>query len=193
MLSLWDPKDCSPPGSSVHGIFQVRMLEWLAISFSRGSSWPRDWSRVSYISCTGRQILYHWTTWEAPGGWLWVSSERKQPPTQLTRGPMKTLDLPLRMWADNRKLTITQKGWKKQEDQADKTDEITSSERVNTEYIIKHFTIIISVPGEILKICEIVLEDWEGRGTWGNTGRNCKTLYPQVLGDQPRKVRILHI
>ena len=42
--TLCDPTDCSyPPGSSVHGIFQARILEWLAISYSRGSSWPRDW------------------------------------------------------------------------------------------------------------------------------------------------------
>ena len=38
-----------PPGSSVHGIFQARILEWVAISFSRRSSWPRDWTRVSHI------------------------------------------------------------------------------------------------------------------------------------------------
>ena len=41
--------DCSPPGSSVHGIFQVWRLEWVAISFSRRSSWPRDWTWVSWI------------------------------------------------------------------------------------------------------------------------------------------------
>ena len=40
--TLCDPMDCSPPGSSVHGIFQARVLEWVAISFSRGSSQPRD-------------------------------------------------------------------------------------------------------------------------------------------------------
>ena len=39
--TLWDPMDCSPPGSSVHGILQARILEWVAISFSRGSSPPR--------------------------------------------------------------------------------------------------------------------------------------------------------
>ena len=38
------PKDCSPPGSSAHGISQARILEWVAISFSRGSFWPRDWT-----------------------------------------------------------------------------------------------------------------------------------------------------
>ena len=54
--------DCSPPGSSVHGIFQARILEWVAISFSRGSSQPRDQTCVSQI---GRPILYHWATREA--------------------------------------------------------------------------------------------------------------------------------
>ena len=48
---LWDPLDCGPPGSSVHGISQARILEWISISFSRGSSRPRDWSSVSCISC----------------------------------------------------------------------------------------------------------------------------------------------
>ena len=45
--TLCNPMDCSPPGSSVHGIFQARILEWIAISFSRGSSQPRDQTRVS--------------------------------------------------------------------------------------------------------------------------------------------------
>ena len=53
--SLW-PIDCSPPGSSVHGIFQARILEWVAIFFSRRSSQTRDWT---HVSCLGRQILYH--------------------------------------------------------------------------------------------------------------------------------------
>ena len=57
-----NPMDCSPPNSSVHGISQVRILEWVAISFSRGSSQPRDWP---CISCIGRRILYRWATREA--------------------------------------------------------------------------------------------------------------------------------
>ena len=52
----------SPPGSSVHGIFQARILEWAVISFSRGSSRPRD---QTCISCDGRGILSHCVTWEA--------------------------------------------------------------------------------------------------------------------------------
>ena len=48
--TLWDPVDYSPPGSSVHGILQARRLEWVAISFFRGSSQPRDRTRVSCIA-----------------------------------------------------------------------------------------------------------------------------------------------
>ena len=54
--------DCSPPGSSAHGILQARILEWLSISFSRGSSQPRD---ETHVSCVVRLILYHWNTRKA--------------------------------------------------------------------------------------------------------------------------------
>ena len=47
--TLFDPMDCSLPGSSVHGIFQALVLEWIAISFSRGSSWPRHQTQLSRI------------------------------------------------------------------------------------------------------------------------------------------------
>ena len=49
-LTLWDPMDYSPPGSFVHGILQARILEWVAILFSRRSPWPRDQTRVSCMS-----------------------------------------------------------------------------------------------------------------------------------------------
>ena len=49
-LTLCDPVDCSPPGSSVHGILQATALEWVAVHFSRGSSWPRDRTQVSCIA-----------------------------------------------------------------------------------------------------------------------------------------------
>ena len=55
---LFDPVDCSPPDSSVHGIFRARILEWVAISYSRGSSPPRDWT-CFLCFLTGRRILYH--------------------------------------------------------------------------------------------------------------------------------------
>ena len=58
-----DSMDCSLPGSSVHGILQARILKKVAISFSRGSSQPRDWT---LISCTAGEFFYCWTTREAP-------------------------------------------------------------------------------------------------------------------------------
>ena len=64
-LTLRDPMDYSLPGSSVHGIFQARILEWVAMPSSRVSSQPRDQIHVSCISCIGTWILYHCTTWEA--------------------------------------------------------------------------------------------------------------------------------
>ena len=54
------PWNVSPLDSSVHGILQARTLEWDAMPSSRGSSWPRDWTCVCYVSCIGRQVLYHY-------------------------------------------------------------------------------------------------------------------------------------
>ena len=74
-----NPMDCSPPRSSVHGIPQARILEWVAISFSRGSFQLRD---QTHISCISRQILYHWATrycltfsvhWQR----RWIEGEKK--------------------------------------------------------------------------------------------------------------------
>ena len=62
-LTLCNPMDCSPPGSSVCGILQARILEWVAVSFFRGSSQPRDQTQVSriagrfFIICTTREAL----------------------------------------------------------------------------------------------------------------------------------------
>ena len=53
------PWTAALPGFYVHGISQAGILEWVAISASRGSSPPRDQTRVSYVSCIGRQVLYH--------------------------------------------------------------------------------------------------------------------------------------
>ena len=64
-LTLWDFMDCSPSGSSVHGISQARILEWVAISFSRGSSQPKDWTYVSCVYCNCKWIIYHSASREA--------------------------------------------------------------------------------------------------------------------------------
>ena len=57
--TLFDPMSCSPQSSSVHGILQARKLEWLTMPSFRESSWIRDWTRISYLSCISRQVLYH--------------------------------------------------------------------------------------------------------------------------------------
>ena len=63
-VQLLRPMDCSLPGSSAHGIFQARILEWVAISFSRGSSWPRNQTQVSRIAGS---FFTNWATQEALG------------------------------------------------------------------------------------------------------------------------------
>ena len=62
MSDSCDPMDYRLPGSSVHGIFQARILQCIAISFSRGSSQLRDQTHVSCASCISKWILYHWAT-----------------------------------------------------------------------------------------------------------------------------------
>ena len=67
-LTLCNPKDCSPPGSSVHGILQARILEGVAMPSSRGSSRPRDQTHVSYVSCTGRRVKATLLGWRPAHG-----------------------------------------------------------------------------------------------------------------------------
>ena len=57
--TLWDLMSSSPPGSSVHGILQVRILEWISMPSSRGFSQPRHQTCISYVSCIGERVLYH--------------------------------------------------------------------------------------------------------------------------------------
>ena len=64
---LCNPMGYSPSSSSAHGVLQGRVLEWVAISSHRRSSWSRGWTCVSCVSCIGRWILYHHAIWEAPG------------------------------------------------------------------------------------------------------------------------------
>ena len=86
--------DYSLPGSPIHGILQARILEWVAISFSKRSSWPRDWIWVSWIN---RRILYHWATREAQ---VWLAQlfsfpyqcDQPLPPTPVARRKEKQAD-----------------------------------------------------------------------------------------------------
>ena len=61
LQTLCNPMDCRLPGSSVHGIFQARILERVAMPSTRGSFWPWDWTCISYVSCIGRSIQYHYS------------------------------------------------------------------------------------------------------------------------------------
>ena len=61
--ALCDPRDCSSPGSSVYGVLQAKIREWVAIPFSSGSSRPRDWTQVS---CIAGRFFTMWATREAP-------------------------------------------------------------------------------------------------------------------------------
>ena len=87
-LSLCDPMDCSPPGSSVHGMSQAGILQWLAISFSRASSWARD--RIC-IPCIGRWVLYHWATWKAPRDYTNVQWTSKKVPDTIRKSKQTNL------------------------------------------------------------------------------------------------------
>ena len=78
-LTLCKPLDCSPPGSYVRGTLQARILEWVAIPTSRGSSQPRNRTCVSFVSCTGRQVFFTTSaTREAPT----LQAESKKLPSE---------------------------------------------------------------------------------------------------------------
>ena len=78
-LTLCNPVDQSPPGASVHGIFQARILKWVAISYSREIFLTQGSNSVSSISCIGRKILYYSATWEALTENNLLASSRSQP------------------------------------------------------------------------------------------------------------------
>ena len=81
--TLWDSMECSLPGSSVHGILQARILEWVAIPFSRGSSWPRGWT---WDSCIAGRFFTIWATREDPGHSVASSKGWVEPKGDATEG-----------------------------------------------------------------------------------------------------------
>ena len=97
--ALSNPKDYSPPGSSVHGNFQARILKWVAISYSRGSSWPRNWTPVSciagrffivsamiYVNSQTGSGIYQGLGGRADASWMWnFTSVRWKSPGNLFR------------------------------------------------------------------------------------------------------------
>ena len=102
----------SPPGSSVHDIFQARILEWGAISFSRGSSRPRDRTCISCISLSSRRILDHCATWKA-GLYHWplvIALNLQSSPLPPSQGTGCSLNL-TKMWSFWEKLFWKPKPW----------------------------------------------------------------------------------
>ena len=101
--------DCSLPDSSVHGIFQARVLEWVAISFSRGSSWPRDGTQVS---CIADRCFNLWATrvahipraycppkpTDGAGGNLRISEMLERLVSGLSIGYLASIQLPQSPW-----------------------------------------------------------------------------------------------
>ena len=83
-LTLCNSMPCSPPGSFVHRIFQARILEQVDISYSSGSSWPRDWTHVSSVSCIVRQILHRWAIWETLTSDEYQSKQKSHPTVDIT-------------------------------------------------------------------------------------------------------------
>ena len=81
--NLCNHMDWSLPGSSVHGILQARIMEWVSMPSSRGSFEPRDWTCISYIFCIGRRVLYHYYYLGSPSSMLrticWFRQEKSFP------------------------------------------------------------------------------------------------------------------
>jgi len=104
--TLCDPMDCSLQGSSLHGVLQAKLLEWVAISFSRWSSWPRD---RTCVSCIGRWILFYRDSWEALVTgilirWNFGHTQKKDDPVKMEAGIGVTLPQATRVTSNHLKL-----------------------------------------------------------------------------------------
>ena len=87
--------DHCPSGSSVHGILQARILEAVAMPSSRASSQPRDWTRVSYVSCISRRVLYHQCHLGSPRYRLTLGKYNPNLPKSQRKDPSQNLRLHL--------------------------------------------------------------------------------------------------
>ena len=87
------PMNCCLPGYSVYGISQARILEWVAISYSKGSSQPRS---GTYISCISRWVLYHWATSEDPCDKVDIEKMKK-----VSQRPLDSTDKRKQFWFQN--------------------------------------------------------------------------------------------
>ena len=85
--SFWPWWPVGPPDSSAHGIFQVKIRERIPTFYSRGSSWPREWTCLSCISCTGSELFTNCTTWEAKCLHVGIEERAWKMERQVIRGP----------------------------------------------------------------------------------------------------------
>ena len=104
--TLCDPTNCSPSGSFIHGILQARILEWIAIPFSRGSSWAKDWTQVSCI--VGRRFTI-WATREDVSK-VWVVHKNADLQRKFSKSGYLSLDLSPRESLTQRENKKSQKG-----------------------------------------------------------------------------------
>ena len=102
-----DPKDCNRPGSSVHGVLQARILEWVAIPSSRESSQPRDWT---WISCIVGGFFTVWATREAPFHRYYVNNRDVLSPSTDTFEMKSSSVLPVASFFARSHFPITPKG-----------------------------------------------------------------------------------
>ena len=92
--TICNPMDWNPSGSSVHRILQARIVEWVAMLFSRRSFQPKDRTHISSVSCIGRQVLYHWCHLGSSSFWCttrWISSMYTYIPSLLRFPPTPAL------------------------------------------------------------------------------------------------------
>ena len=109
---LCGPRDCHPPGSSVHGIFQERIQEWVATSYSRGSSWPRNQTHVSWVSFIGRLLLYHWHHLGSPIMVYVVFTDHQISASVFTfNGAITLLCPPVHVWCWFKVVLTLKSGW----------------------------------------------------------------------------------
>ena len=196
--SLW-PHGCSPPGSSVHVNFQDRILEWVAISYSRGSFRSGD----QMCPLISRLILYHWATWEDPCKRIFCSKSRKdrpmrniilsgwQPPESFSLQPLSMM-LPKGIWVTPpralayRVFPILEMRKKKKKRVTEQWRD-PKSQRPYSEN--KHFFLVFSSPKFFSSLTHSVTlqNDFPRRGKLKTEPSNWKLIYFPFLSFQEIK------
>ena len=167
--------DCSLSGSSVHGIFQTRVLEWIAIAFSRGSSWPRDRTRVSRIA--GRHFTV-WATREAPN-YRTIALI-----SHASKVMLKILQARLQQYV-NRELPVVQAGFRKAEEPEIKLPTSAGSKKKEESSRKTSISALLIMPKPltvwITINCGKSWKRWEYQTTWSASWEICMQVRKQQL------------